>query len=114
MSFSAVGATAQITGTNAQPNTRPNITCHRCNRTGHFASTCAEVKGLDGTVLATEGVTMHKGAQSCRIRFDNRKNGGVSAPTAVAPPEGLSEGMVKKYGTHRRSGLRACKDRRAI
>ena len=29
--------------------------------------------------------------------------------TAVAPPEGVTEAMVKKYGTHRRCGLRACK-----
>jgi hypothetical protein len=27
----------QLTGTNTQPNNRPDITCHRYNRTGHFA-----------------------------------------------------------------------------
>ena len=54
VSVSTVGATAPIT---AQANTQPNITCHRCNRTGHFASTCAEAKGLDGAVLTMEGVT---------------------------------------------------------
>ena len=64
VSFSTVGGTGPITGTNAQPNPRPDITCHRCSRTGHFSNSCAEVKALDGTVLVTEGVTTNSSTGS--------------------------------------------------
>jgi hypothetical protein len=40
-------------GTNAQPNPRPDVTCHRCFRTGHFLNKCMEVTHADGHVLCT-------------------------------------------------------------
>ena len=55
VSFSTVGNPGPVTGTKAQANPRPDITCIRCNRTGHFANKCAEVNALDGTVLTIEG-----------------------------------------------------------
>jgi Reverse transcriptase (RNA-dependent DNA polymerase) len=85
VSFNTVGdpgATGPVTGTKAQPNTRPDITCNRCSRTGHFANKCAEVKALDGTVLATEAVAVDAaaapavadsaavGAAHTTVRFD--------------------------------------------
>ena len=55
VAFNAVGdvAAGPATGTKAQANPRPDVTCNRCRRTGHFANKCAETKALDGTVLAT-------------------------------------------------------------
>ena len=55
VSFNTVGA-GPVTATKAQPNPRPDITCSRCNRTGHFANKCAEVNALNGTVLAIREV----------------------------------------------------------
>ena len=58
-----------------------------------------DTNDLDGTVLATEEVTTTTAVVTTE---------GV-VQTAVAPPEGVTEAMDKKYGTHRRSGLWACK-----
>lgn len=51
-----LGATETATGTKTQSNPRPDITCHRCDKTGHFAHKCREIVGLDGTVLTTQGL----------------------------------------------------------
>ena len=58
VSFSTVGATAPISGTNAQPNNRPDITCHQ-----YFANTCAKVKGLDSSTLQLDEGTIGHGFQ---------------------------------------------------
>ena len=52
VAFNTTGG-APATGTKAQPNNRPDVTCHRCNRTGHFSNKCQELKHLNGTILAT-------------------------------------------------------------
>ena len=64
VAFSTVGggsppprtATAGVPGTNTQPNPRPDVTCHKCGKTGHFSNKCAEVLHADGTTLVLCGV----------------------------------------------------------
>jgi hypothetical protein len=57
MAFSTVGDRGQAqgsTGTPAsstQPNPRPDVTCHKCGKVGHFSNKCAEVSHANGTVL---------------------------------------------------------------
>jgi hypothetical protein len=56
VAFSTVGASegqSDTPATNTQPNPRPDVTCHKCNKVGHFSSRCAEVSHADGTVLCT-------------------------------------------------------------
>jgi hypothetical protein len=40
-----------ITATSTQPNPRPDITCIRCDKTGHFSNKCRETKHSNGTAL---------------------------------------------------------------
>jgi hypothetical protein len=39
--------------TNTQPNPRPDVTCHKCGKLGHFSNKCAEVSHAKGTVFYT-------------------------------------------------------------
>jgi hypothetical protein len=63
MAFSTVSEGTPATST--QPNPRPDITCHKCGKLGHFSTTCAEVNHANGTVLgaaAGEVVMAHIGS----------------------------------------------------
>jgi hypothetical protein len=40
---------------NAQPNPRPGVTCHRCGKRGHFGNRCKESAHANGTTLVTAG-----------------------------------------------------------
>jgi hypothetical protein len=58
MSFSNVGAATGVANTgggtpgfNTQPNPRPDVTCHKCGKTGHFSNKCAETTHTSGTAL---------------------------------------------------------------
>jgi hypothetical protein len=43
--------TTGVAASNSQPNPRPDITCHRCGKVGHFAGKCREPMHANGTVL---------------------------------------------------------------
>jgi hypothetical protein len=49
MAFNTVGSGA--TGNISQPNPRPDITCHKCGRAGHFSNKCIETTHTNGTAL---------------------------------------------------------------
>jgi hypothetical protein len=54
MAFSTVGESGGQLGTPAtrtQPNPRADVTCHKCNKVGHFSNKCADVIHANGTVL---------------------------------------------------------------
>ena len=52
------GTVAQgVPGTDTQPNPRPDITCNRCGKCGHFANKCAETQHVNGTTLVCAPVT---------------------------------------------------------
>jgi hypothetical protein len=49
LAFSTVGS--GVPGTSSQPNPRPDITCHKCGRAGHFSNRCIETTHANGTML---------------------------------------------------------------
>jgi hypothetical protein len=51
LAFTNIHDGTRIAGTNAQPNPRPDVTCHKCGRVGHFSNKCAEARHIDGTTL---------------------------------------------------------------
>ena len=57
MAFNTVGETtkvaAKVAATNAQANPRPDVTCHKCGKLGHFSTKCAESNHANGSVLCT-------------------------------------------------------------
>jgi hypothetical protein len=38
-------------GSNTQPNPRPDVTCFKCGRAGHFSNRCQETEHVNGTAL---------------------------------------------------------------
>jgi Zinc knuckle len=63
---------------NRHRNTRPDITCNRCNQTGHFANRCTEVKSLDGTVIVNAAGTLND-----NMVAQTRSNNAVTGTTYV-------------------------------
>jgi hypothetical protein len=53
MAFNTVGGSEMVSATNTQPNPRPDVTCHKCGKVGHFSNKCAEDKHANGTALCT-------------------------------------------------------------
>jgi hypothetical protein len=68
-------------GSNTQMNPRPDITCHKCSKTGHFSSVCAEAKHANGTVLTVTETAQAPDAVSVL----GSEAGGSMAPSVPAP-----------------------------
>lgn len=67
MAFNTVGTTTARTGvpaTDSQPNPRPDVTCHKCGKDGHFLNKCNESTHADGTVLVHAEIAVADSAVS--------------------------------------------------
>ena len=77
MAFNTVGGEG-VPGSNTQANLRPDITCNKCGKVGHFANKCAETKHANGTVLVNAGAT--------EVPPNDVSVLGNSGAASVAPP----------------------------
>jgi hypothetical protein len=79
MAFNTVGGTG-VPATNTQPNPRPDITCHKCGKVGHFAGKCAEAKHANGIVM------VHTAAK--QVPTDGVSVLGTDGAASMVPPAG--------------------------
>ncbi len=75
-----------MSASNAQPNPLPDITCSRCNKTGHFSNKCHETKHADGTVLIL-----------CPDTETEAGSNSVSAPTEATALATIGEEFVQEF-----------------
>ena len=81
VAFNTVGGTG-VPASNTQANPRPDITCHKCGKVGHFSGKCAEIKHANGTVLVNTGTE--------QVAGDGVSVLGAEGATSVAPTSGVA------------------------
>jgi hypothetical protein len=55
MAFNTVAGEG-VPGSNTQANPRPDVTCNKCGKVGHFSNKCAETKHANGAVSVNAGM----------------------------------------------------------
>jgi len=55
LAFNTIGTS--VPASNTQANPRPDITCNRCGKTGHFGNKCEEITHATGTTLTTQATS---------------------------------------------------------
>jgi hypothetical protein len=83
MSFNVVGG-GKVPGSNTQANPRPDITCHRCGKDGHFSGKCLEVKHANGTVLMNAAAVISPPQDSVSVLGDTVAGSVAPAANSVA------------------------------
>ena len=84
-SNSTTGNTIVTAASDAQPNPRPDVTCHKCGKVGHFSNRCLERTHANGTILTVVEAPPGGSVGGTTIAT-NPTSANAIAPPATSPP----------------------------